>query len=350
MYKRKKKFCLATLAMLVLILGFVPVSGQRQWPGTLLAHAAAKPSLNVKKATLSVGGSRQLVLSGTNKKVNWSSSNKKIATVSAKGVVTAKKKGKTTITAKAGKKKYTCVVTVTGCATMIHATGTPTPDGATCKVNGKTVTVSGNGWTRKYKNYSQMGIGNYYPPYGCVITAVATAASGYGKTYTPKQLHEGAASKKYSERYALKKLGASAGLYGKAAISLRTASQILTDIGIANTPVYYFDADSAIAQITANLKAGRPVLIKANNNNHSGVKIANSHHAIVLVGIDKDGYAILFEPVGGKVNYVHGGRGKSCKMTVEDLVRYHMDPTAEAGMRSVYVTSVAGAGGYILLG
>ena len=434
MYKRKKKFCLAALAVLMLILGFVPVSGQRQWPGTLLAHAAAKPSMNVKKVTLSVGGSQQLVLNGTNTVVKWSSSNKKIATVSAKGLVTAKKKGKATITAKAGKKTCACTVTVKqpvkslslnkrstslakgktvtlkaqicpananqkgivwttsdssvakvnskgkvtavsagsciitaaakenpalqaaceitvpGSATTIHATGTPTPGGATYKVSGKTVTVSGNGWTRKYKNYSQLGIGNYYPPYGCVITAVATAASGYGKTYTPKQLHEGAASRTFSERYALKRLGASLGLYGKAAISVRTASQILTDMGIANTPVYSFDADTAIVQITANLKAGRPVLIKTNNNNHSGVKIANSHHAIVLVGIDRDGYAILLEPVGGKVNYVHGGKGKSCKMTVEDLVRYHMDPATEAGMRSAYVTSVAGAGGYILLG
>lgn len=434
MYKGKKRFCLAAFIMLaVLLTGFAPVSGQRTWPGTLSAKAAAKPSLNTRKADLSVGGRLQLTLNGTDAKIKWSSSNKKIATVSAKGLVTAKKKGKATITAKAGKKKYTCTVTVkqpvksvslnkratslakgktvtlkaqirptnannkgivwttsdpsvakvnskgkvtavgvgsciitasskenaglkadcevkvADSVKAVHATGTPTPDGATYKVSGKTVTVTGKGWTRKYKNYSQLGIGAYYPPYGCVITAVATAASGYGKSYTPKQLHESAASKKYSERYAVKKLGASTGLYGRAAISLRTASQILTDIGIANAPVYFFDPDQAIAQITANLKAGKPVLIKANNNNHSGVQVANSHHALVLVGIDKDGYAILLEPVGGRVNYVHGGRGKSCKMTVEDLVRYHMTPATEAGMRSAYVTSVAGAGGYILL-
>lgn len=45
-------------------------------------------------------------------KVKWSSSRKKVATVSRKGVVKAKKKGKTVITARLGKNKYTCTVTV----------------------------------------------------------------------------------------------------------------------------------------------------------------------------------------------------------------------------------------------
>ena len=44
--------------------------------------------------------------------VKWSSSDKKIATVSSSGVIKGVKKGKATITAKAGKKTYKCVVTV----------------------------------------------------------------------------------------------------------------------------------------------------------------------------------------------------------------------------------------------
>ena len=43
-------------------------------------------------------------------KVVWKSSKKKVATVSKKGKVKAKKPGKTTITAKVGKKKYKCKV------------------------------------------------------------------------------------------------------------------------------------------------------------------------------------------------------------------------------------------------
>ena len=45
-------------------------------------------------------------------KATWKSSNPKVATVSAKGKVTAKKKGTATITAKVGKTTYKCKVTV----------------------------------------------------------------------------------------------------------------------------------------------------------------------------------------------------------------------------------------------
>lgn len=45
-------------------------------------------------------------------KVTYTSSNKKVAKVSAKGVIKAVKKGKAKITVKSGKKKVTCTVTV----------------------------------------------------------------------------------------------------------------------------------------------------------------------------------------------------------------------------------------------
>ncbi len=70
-----------------------------------------KARLNATKATLTVGGSTQLKMYGVSK-VTWSTSNKSVATVTSKGKVTAKKAGSATITAKVGKKKYTCKVTV----------------------------------------------------------------------------------------------------------------------------------------------------------------------------------------------------------------------------------------------
>ena len=74
---------------------------------------AAKVSLNKKKATITVGKTLKLKLSGVKaSKVKWSSSGKAVASVSRKGVVQAKKAGKATITARVGKKKYTCKVTV----------------------------------------------------------------------------------------------------------------------------------------------------------------------------------------------------------------------------------------------
>lgn len=68
--------------------------------------------LNKSKLTLQTGKTSKLKLKNTKKKVKWSSKNKKVATVSRKGVVKAVSVGKTTITAKSGKKRYSCKVTV----------------------------------------------------------------------------------------------------------------------------------------------------------------------------------------------------------------------------------------------
>ncbi len=75
-------------------------------------EAKAKVKLNKTKITLVKGKSTTLKVIGNKKKIKWSTSNKKIATVNSKGKVTAKKKGAVTITAKIGSKKYKCKVTV----------------------------------------------------------------------------------------------------------------------------------------------------------------------------------------------------------------------------------------------
>lgn len=73
--------------------------------------------LNKTKITLSKGKKVKLKATvapsnATDKNVTFTSSNTKVATVNAKGVVTAKKAGKATITAKAGTKKATCKIVV----------------------------------------------------------------------------------------------------------------------------------------------------------------------------------------------------------------------------------------------
>lgn len=72
----------------------------------------AAPALDITQVTLSVGEKVELTVCDADKAVKWSSSNRKVATVSRKGVVKAKKKGKAKITAKVGKKKLTCRVKV----------------------------------------------------------------------------------------------------------------------------------------------------------------------------------------------------------------------------------------------
>lgn len=73
---------------------------------------AAKVKLNKKTVTINVGKTVQLKIKGTSKKAKWSSSNKNVATVSKKGKVKGKKAGTAIITAKVGKKKLKCKVTV----------------------------------------------------------------------------------------------------------------------------------------------------------------------------------------------------------------------------------------------
>ena len=74
---------------------------------------AASVKLNKKSLTLGVGTTYNLKISGTKKKVTWSSSKKSVAKVSSNGKVTAVKSGTATITAKVGNKKYKCTVKVT---------------------------------------------------------------------------------------------------------------------------------------------------------------------------------------------------------------------------------------------
>lgn len=76
-------------------------------------RAAAR--INYTSIKLGQGKSKQLKVKGTGAKLKWSSSNSKIVTVDKDtGVITAVKGGKATVTAKAGKKKYRCRVTVVG--------------------------------------------------------------------------------------------------------------------------------------------------------------------------------------------------------------------------------------------
>ena len=66
--------------------------------------SASKIKLNKTKLTMTKGQTYKLIVKNNNKPVKWSSSKKKVASVTKKGRVTAKKKGKTNITAKIASK------------------------------------------------------------------------------------------------------------------------------------------------------------------------------------------------------------------------------------------------------
>lgn len=97
MHKNFKKICLIALGAL-----FV----------TTAIHTSAKSKLDKTSLTLKEGESETLKVTGSKKTIKWSSSDKKVATVTNKGKVTAKKAGNCKIIAKAGSKKYICKLKV----------------------------------------------------------------------------------------------------------------------------------------------------------------------------------------------------------------------------------------------
>ncbi|MCI9564544.1 MAG: hypothetical protein HFG30_00860 [Eubacterium sp.] len=101
---KKMLVVLLTLALMITMMPSVQTNVQ----------AKGKMKLNKKKVTLYVGKKVKLKVKNktVKKKVKWKSTNKKVATVTKKGRVKAKKPGRATIIAKVGKKKLKCKVVV----------------------------------------------------------------------------------------------------------------------------------------------------------------------------------------------------------------------------------------------
>lgn len=89
---------------LVLLMCFLFIS-----PGVTYA---ATVKLTKTKITIDEGKTFLLKVTGTTKPVKWATTNKKVATVSSKGIVTGVSAGTANITATVSSKKYTCKVTV----------------------------------------------------------------------------------------------------------------------------------------------------------------------------------------------------------------------------------------------
>lgn len=102
--KNLKKILSIFLAVILLLSSIISFN--------TVSISAATPKLNKTKITLSAGKSANLKVSGTNKNVKWLTSEKKIAIVSKEGKVTGKNVGTAIITAKVGKQRLQCKVTV----------------------------------------------------------------------------------------------------------------------------------------------------------------------------------------------------------------------------------------------
>jgi hypothetical protein len=103
---------IVTVGMLIFLAGIIVFSSM----SVQAKKKTTKVKLSAKKITMYVGDKEKLSLKNNTKKVKWSTSNKKIVSLSAKTKksvkLKAKKRGKATVTAKIGKKKYTCKISV----------------------------------------------------------------------------------------------------------------------------------------------------------------------------------------------------------------------------------------------
>ncbi len=77
-----------------------------------MTSMAASVKINKTKVTLYTKQTTTLKITGTKKKVTWTSTDRSVASVNSSGKVTALKVGKATIKAKVGTKTYKCQVTV----------------------------------------------------------------------------------------------------------------------------------------------------------------------------------------------------------------------------------------------
>ena len=75
------------------------------------APAETKPTLSANDITLdSEGDTQQITVTGASGEVTWTSSDTKIATVTADGTITAVAPGRATVTAKVGDQTLNCAV------------------------------------------------------------------------------------------------------------------------------------------------------------------------------------------------------------------------------------------------
>lgn len=140
--------------------GTVTITATANGKKTTCKVKISVPTIAISKSSASIysaGKGNTVTLKayykGKSKSASWSTSSKSVATVSSKGVVTGKKAGKATITAKIGKYKITCKVTVKTQSLSLSKSAVTITVGKTtqltAKVYGASKTVT---WTSSNKS------------------------------------------------------------------------------------------------------------------------------------------------------------------------------------------------------
>lgn len=292
---------------------------------SLTAVAASKKKvtkISLSKTKVTLYTNEKLTLkakitpsNASNKKVKWSTSSSKIATVSSKGVVTPKKAGKVTITCAAtdgSKKKATCAVTVKKfvkvTAVKLNATSksiyvgktytlkaTVSPSGATNK------TVKWTSSNTKVATVSTKGVVKGVKAGTATITCAATDGSG----------------KKTTCKVTIKNLPVSSITLSKTSITVYptksyTLTATVSPSDATNKAVKWTSSDTTAATVSSTgvvkgIKAGKTATITCTAADGSGKKATCK----VAVGVITKGISLTASSAtGSDFDWYVGKTGK----------------------------------------
>lgn len=220
------------------------------------------PRISKSSISLGTGKKYTLKVNGTKQKVKWSSSNKAIATVSSKGVVTGKKAGSAKITAKVGSKKYICKVTVKKGGTTNNTSK------RVLSVNQSSITINGLNTTESVKITSTTG-GSM--EYSIVDSSVARCKWGSWS-------------------------GNSIPLYITGIKNGSTTVRV-TDDDTGDNILIYVIVKSAGSNLSANYNTLKNYIINNGMTNSSGNKFIRNSDAAMTEGI-------VYESASGRLNFV----------------------------------------------
>lgn len=320
-----KKACSKLLILFVLVFAFTtvfPASVSVFGPENIsVAEAASKVKINKAKATIIKGKTVQLKISGTKKSVKWTTSDRKIATVSSKGKVTGKGAGIATITAKAGKKKCTCKVTVQAPKLSETKLTLNVGDSEKLKLTGATGKVT---WTTSSKKIATVSSkGNVTgkkagkatitaeisgKKYKCTVTVKNRKTTGkFSASVTELQMQEGSSQ--------------------KIRITAVNAGEVSWEAGNSLVAECEFDDEwdgNAVGLTIFAKKAGSTVITITSSKNSQTIKIpvvvvgdsAEIESEIVEITLEEGSYETVSIPYpeDGRINYkVSGSNSVICE-------------------------------------
>lgn len=242
-----------------------------------------KYKLNKKKISIVRGNTYKLKLKKAKaKKVKWKTSKKSVATVS-KGIVTAVKAGKTTITAKYKGKKYKCKVTVQPKVTTLNKSfKCYVKDTKRLVLKSKGVATAAKSWASSNSNIATInsnGVITGKTPGSVTITA--TKNNGDMLKVKVNVLNPYAALKDYINKNG--KTNADGNQY----ISYTSGTSVFTIIHNKSKNTFDFIAETKSAsdtdKITMSINAdntGTPAVISKGTNNTYGTTIYSAQASI----------------------------------------------------------------------